>query len=65
MDKDTKQVVKSACQRGWSLTHGGKHHILLHKSGRKVIVSKSPSCVHAAKNVAKDIQAIEDNYKNT
>lgn len=62
MDKETKRVVKSACKRGWELTHNKGHHFLIHPTGRKVTVSASPSCIHAYKNVERDLLKIEKEF---
>jgi hypothetical protein len=63
MDKDTKKVVKAACERGWTLLGGNKHPILQHiLSGRKVAVPSSPSCPHSSKNTQKDIERVEREY---
>lgn len=63
MDKETKKVVKAACARGWTLQQGGRHPVLLHPpSGRKVVMSASPSCPHAAKNTQKDVERVERDY---
>lgn len=63
MDKETKKVVKAACARGWTLLTGNKHPILVHSpSGRKVAMSSSPSCPHAAKNTQKEVERVERDY---
>lgn len=64
MDKETKRVVKAAKSRGWALTAGGKHHILVHSpSSRKVSFSMSPSCGNAHRQVERDIFRVEKAFK--
>lgn len=59
MEKEIKRIVRAALRRGWTLTQGGKHNILIHPSGRKVPISMSPSCPHASKHVRADIERVE------
>jgi predicted RNA binding protein YcfA (HicA-like mRNA interferase family) len=43
MKKEFKPIIKAAQQRGWTLGPNGKHHVLIHPSGRRMAFSMSPS----------------------
>lgn len=60
MDKDTKKIVQAALRRGWTFKNGRKHDFLIHPSGRKITVSKSPSDCMAYRVVERDIARIEN-----
>lgn len=59
MDKELKKVVKAARARGWRQGPDGKHHTLLHPSGRKISVSMSPSDKNAYKYLERTILRVE------
>lgn len=59
MYKDTKKIVQAALRRGWTFKNGRKHAFLIHPSGRKITVSKSPSDCMAYRNILRDIARIE------
>jgi hypothetical protein len=44
----------------WELGHGGKHACITLRNPkgdmRKVFISSSPSCIHAIRNITKDVQ---------
>lgn len=59
MDKDMKKIVKAALARNWVRLPSGKHHVIQHTSGRKVLISSSPSDRNASRNVQNDIDRVE------
>lgn len=59
MSKEIKKIVRQAERRGWAFENGRVHDKLVHPTGRKVSVSKSPSDRMAPRNVQRDIDRIE------
>ena len=59
MNKDTKKIIKAARARGWVQLPNNGHHVIQHSSGRKVLISSSPSDRNAARNVQNDIDRVE------
>lgn len=55
---EMQQVVKFALDHGFREAGGRNGHIVLAKDGRRVHLSGSPGCCHAAKNALKDIKRI-------
>ena len=55
---EIKKIIRATERRGWRHEMGGRHHKLIHPSGAVVAISVSPSCIHAAKNIIRDINKI-------
>jgi predicted RNA binding protein YcfA (HicA-like mRNA interferase family) len=60
--KDLARVLKAAVKRGWTLTRG-KHWILDHPAGGRVVVAISPSCWRAILNTQARIERIERHHQ--
>jgi hypothetical protein len=61
--RQIKDLIDSKLREGWTLEQG-KHYKLVHPSGHRfVLISRTPSDVHAYKNVAKDIEKVERLYR--
>ena len=64
LKKDMKKLVRSAIQRGWrdvtlDRKRGSIHYVLEWTDGTRVWASATPSCTHAVKNCAADLQRVE------
>jgi hypothetical protein len=54
---DVTRVIRAAQRQGLEFVHGGKHpKIRDPRTGRSISIAGTPSCRHAAKNVARDIR---------
>lgn len=63
-DKELKKLVKQLLREGWTLETSRKHTKLRSPKGHLVSMSSSPSCPHAFKHVAKDVQKIIERERN-
>lgn len=61
-DKDMRKVVRSARERGWLLTAGGKHAFLVHADapGHRIPVASTPSDNKATDNVRRRMRRCEE-----
>lgn len=57
-NKDVNKLIKEMCEKGWTATRG-KHVKLRSPHGNMVVISLSPSCCYALKNIQGDIRRIE------
>lgn len=64
MNKEITKLIRTAQRRGWTLEYGRTHDKLVHPSGAKVIVSKSPSDGMAPRQVQRDIARVEREVAN-
>lgn len=56
---DLTRVIRDCQRAGLAFVPGRKHGRLIDpRSGRYVVVSSSPSCRHAFKNVRRDVRKI-------
>lgn len=61
---DMKKLVRSAVKRGWRDATGDRkrgsiHYVLEWTDGTQIRASSTPSCHHAVKNCAADLQRVE------
>jgi hypothetical protein len=57
VNAEIKAVIRQAMRLGLVVEHGGKHpRIRDPKSGRAIVISGTPRCPHAHKNVIRDLR---------
>jgi hypothetical protein len=53
------EILRTARQRGWTVTQGRKHYRLTHPNGAVVTTSVTPSDRNAPKRIAADLRRVE------
>lgn len=64
-DKNMNKVVRQLLREGWRVVSHNKHLKLRSPKGSRLIVSASPSCIHAYKNIAKAAMLIKEKENAT
>lgn len=62
LNNDIKKLIRSKVKEGWR-EEKGKHIKLHHPLGGFVVISVSPSCHHALRNIEGDIRRLEKSKK--
>jgi len=60
MKKEIKLIIKGLRAKGWLVDKSRNHWMAKHPSnGQSVLISATPSCHHALKNITSDIRRAE------
>ncbi len=59
MNKDIRQMVRAAQKRGWELENHSKHDSMVHTSGARVFIARTPSDYRGIANVRQELKRVE------
>jgi predicted RNA binding protein YcfA (HicA-like mRNA interferase family) len=62
VQNDIKKLRRQLLREGWSIERGGNHYKAYHPKGGFVVISVSPSCHHALRNIKGDINRLKQQH---
>lgn len=62
MGCDVKKLRQQLQREGWRIEQGIKHYKAYHPKGGFIVMSVSPSCPYAAKNIMGDVRRLKRSH---